>query len=73
MYRTITAETCRIREEIVRRHMESENDHDFDTTIETFSHPRYEIIASDQVYDGEAEVRRYYRSPALPFLISATR
>ena len=25
---------------VVREHMESENEHDFDTTIGTFSHPR---------------------------------
>ncbi len=28
------------REATVREHMESENRHDFDTTIATFSHPR---------------------------------
>ena len=48
------------REAIVRDHMESENVHDFDTTIDTFSHPRYEIVATGDVYDGEAEVRAYY-------------
>lgn len=48
------------REEIVREHMESENVHDFDTTIDTFGHPRYEIIATGDVYDGEAEVRGYF-------------
>jgi steroid delta-isomerase-like uncharacterized protein len=48
------------REEIVRRHMEAENVHDFDTVIATFSHPRYELIATDQVHDGEAAVRAYF-------------
>ena len=48
------------REAVVREHMESENDHDFDTTIGTFAHPRYEIIPTGDVYDGEAEVRRYF-------------
>lgn len=51
-----------VREEIVRRHMESENDHDFDTTIDTFTHPRYEIIATEQTHDGEEAVREYYRA-----------
>ena len=50
------------REEIVRRHMESENVHDFDTTIDTFAHPRYEIIPTDQLHDGEDAVREYYRA-----------
>jgi len=48
------------REAIVREHMASENVHDFDTTIDTFEHPRYELIATGEVYDGEAAVRGYY-------------
>jgi steroid delta-isomerase-like uncharacterized protein len=55
-----SAELRRRREAIVREHMESENHHDFDTTIGTFAHPRYELIATGEVYDGEQEVRRYY-------------
>ena len=47
--------------------MESENVHDFDTVIDTFSHPRYEIIATGQVYDGEAAVREYYRETRAAF------
>ena len=48
------------REAVVREHMESENHHDFDTTIDTFGHPRYEIIATGDVYDGEEAVRKYF-------------
>ncbi|HEV2981174.1 MAG TPA: ester cyclase [Solirubrobacteraceae bacterium] len=55
------------REEIVREHMESENDHDFDATIATFTHPRYEIVATGDVYDGEEEVRRYYAETRAAF------
>jgi steroid delta-isomerase-like uncharacterized protein len=55
------------REAIVREHMESENHHDFDTTIGTFSHPRYEIIPTGEVYDGEAQVRRYYATSRAAF------
>lgn len=55
------------REALVREHMESENAHDFDTTIETFSHPRYEIVATGDVYDGEQEVRRYYEETRSAF------
>ena len=55
------------REAIVREHMESENHHDFDTTIGTFSHPRYEIIATGDVYDGEAEVRAYFAETRAAF------
>jgi hypothetical protein len=41
------------REALVREHMESENRHDFDATMATFEHPRYELIATGDVYDGE--------------------
>ncbi len=50
------------REAIVRRHMEAENVHDFDAVIETFAHPRYELIATGQVHDGEEAVREYFRT-----------
>src|SRR3712207_956335 len=40
--------------------MESENHRDFDTTIETFDHPRYELIPTGDVFDGEQEVRDYF-------------
>src|SRR5262245_7038107 len=45
---------------VVREHMEAENRHDFETAIGTFDHPRYELIATGDTFDGEAEVRRYY-------------
>ena len=48
------------REALVREHMESENRHDFDATIATFSHPRYELMASGEIFDGEDEVRAYF-------------
>ncbi len=48
------------REAVVREHMESENVHDFDVTIGTFSHPRYEIVPTGEVFDGEDAVRRYF-------------
>jgi steroid delta-isomerase-like uncharacterized protein len=55
------------REAVVREHMESENHHDFDTTIATFAHPRYEIIATGDVYDGETEVRGYFAESRTAF------
>jgi steroid delta-isomerase-like uncharacterized protein len=55
------------REAIVRAHMESENEHDFDATIDTFGHPRYEIIPTGEVFDGEEEVRRYYAETRAAF------
>jgi len=46
--------------EVVRAHMSAEIVHDFDAVIATFLRPRYELVGSRQVFDGEAEVRRYY-------------
>jgi steroid delta-isomerase-like uncharacterized protein len=61
------AKLRRRREAIVREHMESENVHDFDTTIDTFAHPRYELIATGDVYDGEEEVRAYFAETRTAF------
>jgi steroid delta-isomerase-like uncharacterized protein len=55
------------REATVRRHMAAENVHDFDTVIGTFSHPRYELIPSGAVHDGEAAVRAYFRETRTAF------
>jgi steroid delta-isomerase-like uncharacterized protein len=54
------AEIKRAREAIVREHMDAENRHDFEATLATFQHPRYELIPTGDVFDGEAAVRRYY-------------
>jgi len=62
-----TAEVRAWREAVVRRHMQSENEHDFDATIATFSHPRYELVATGQVHDGEAAVREYFRASRAAF------
>ena len=48
------------REAIIREHMESENHHDFETTLGTFEHPRYEIVPTGDVFDGAEEVKRYF-------------
>jgi steroid delta-isomerase-like uncharacterized protein len=55
-----TAASRKKREEIVREHMGSENRHEFDATLDTFAHPRYELIATGEVYDGTEEVQGYY-------------
>jgi predicted ester cyclase len=40
--------------------MESENEGRFSDTLATFTHPRYELIGTGQVYDGADEVKQYY-------------
>jgi steroid delta-isomerase-like uncharacterized protein len=55
------------REATVREHMESENRHDFDTTMETFYHPRYELIPTGDVHDGKGAVARYFEETRSAF------
>jgi steroid delta-isomerase-like uncharacterized protein len=57
----------REREATVRRHMQAENVHDFDTVIATFARPRYEIMATGAVHDGESAVREYFRETRTAF------
>jgi len=55
------------REACVRQHMQAENVHDFDAVIDSFSHPRYELIPSGAIYDGEIAVREYFRETRTAF------
>ena len=65
---TDTTATLRARREaVVREHMESENRHDFDATIATFKHPRYEIVPTGDVFDGEQAVRGYFAASRSAF------
>ncbi len=52
---------------VVREHMESENHHEFDVTLATFAHPRYELIATGEVFDGAEEVSDYYATSRTSF------
>ena len=48
--------------EIIREHMDTEVTQEFDRTLATFNgHPRYEIMPTGQVFDGDDEVMGYYR------------
>jgi steroid delta-isomerase-like uncharacterized protein len=38
--------------------MEAENAHDFDRCIAAFAHPRYEIVATGEVWDGHSGVNK---------------
>ena len=45
--------------QMVREHMTSENELRFEDTLSTFDHPRYELIATGEVFDGADEVAGY--------------
>ena len=47
--------------------MQSENDLDFDRTLATFKHPRYELYGNGAVFDGPDEVARYYQNSRAVF------
>jgi steroid delta-isomerase-like uncharacterized protein len=63
----VTPELRRQREQLVIEHMETENRHEFEATIETFDHPRYELIGTGDVYDGREEVARYFEETRTAF------
>ena len=63
----VSAKLRQQREEIVVEHMESENRHEFDVTLETFDHPRYELIGTGDVYDGPREVADYFEETRTAF------
>jgi steroid delta-isomerase-like uncharacterized protein len=52
---------------LVREHMESENVHQFDVTMATFEHPRYEIIPTGDVFDGAEAVAEYFATTRRAF------
>jgi steroid delta-isomerase-like uncharacterized protein len=55
------------REAIVREHMDSENRLEFDATMRTFHHPRYELIGTGEVHDGEQAVAAYFEQTRTAF------
>jgi steroid delta-isomerase-like uncharacterized protein len=63
----MTTSLREIRERTVREHMESENRHEFDVTMGTFEHPRYEIVPTGEVHDGPDAVDRYFRETRAAF------
>ena len=48
------------REKIVKEHFDTEVSKEFERTLETFDHPHYEIMATNEIYDGAEEVMQYY-------------
>jgi steroid delta-isomerase-like uncharacterized protein len=58
----------RRRLEVIREHMDTEVTQEFDRTLATFNgHPRYEIMPTGQVFDGDDEVMGYYRMTRTAF------
>lgn len=51
----------------VRGHMQSEIVHDFEATLATFDHPRYELYGHGQVFDGADAVMGYFKTSRAAF------
>ena len=64
----ITEELRRSRLEVITEHMDTEVTKEFDRTLATFNgHPRYEIVPTGQVFDGDDEVMGYYLTTRTAF------
>ena len=63
----VSAKLRQEREQLVIEHMELENRHEYGATIDTFHHPRYELVGTGDVYDGPEEVARYFQETRTAF------
>jgi len=64
----ITDDLRQRRLEVIEEHFRSEVDKEFDRTVATFNgHPRYEIVPTGQIIDGEDEVLTYHRNQRTSF------
>jgi steroid delta-isomerase-like uncharacterized protein len=48
------------REEIVLEHIDAENRCDYEAALATFERPRYEFVATDEVYEGAEAVMKHW-------------
>jgi predicted ester cyclase len=63
----ITDEVRAAREKVVLDHFADEVAQEWDSVLSTFPHPRYEIIPTQTVHDGDAAVRGYYHDTRVAF------
>ncbi|CCH28543.1 nuclear transport factor 2 family protein [Actinosynnema sp. NPDC047251] len=49
-----------LREAIVLELLESENEHEFAAAVAAFDHPRCEVVATGEVFEGPAALAGYY-------------
>ena len=63
----VSEELRATRDALVREHMDAENRLDFSAALATFTRPRYDLIGTDQVFEGPEAVSEYFRRSRLPF------
>ncbi|MEV0677945.1 nuclear transport factor 2 family protein [Actinosynnema sp. NPDC050436] len=49
-----------LREALVLEHLESENEHEFAAAVAAFDHPRCEVVATGEVFEGAPALAGYY-------------
>ena len=55
------------REEICVGHMRAENAHEFESAIGFFERPRYEVVATGEVYNGHSELGKLMQENVTAF------
>ncbi len=55
------------RERVVLDHFHDEVEQDWDAVLSTFPHPRYELVPTQTVHDGDLAVRSYYHDTRVAF------
>jgi len=55
------------REKIIQKHMDAEVEKNAMTTVGTFSHPRYEVIPTGEVHDGDQAVESFLSEGMIAF------
>jgi steroid delta-isomerase-like uncharacterized protein len=63
----IAAEARARREKVVLDHFHDEVEQDWDAVLSTFPHPRYELVPTQTVHDGDGAVRAYYHQTRVAF------
>src|SRR6187399_616600 len=55
---------ARERDRVVRAHIDAEERGDWGAALETFRHPRYEVVPTNEVHDGADAVHDFYQESA---------
>jgi predicted ester cyclase len=63
----ISVKAREARERVVLDHFADEVAQDWDATLSTFPHPRYELVPTETVHDGGVSVRSYYHDTRIAF------
>ncbi|SDM56392.1 ester cyclase [Allokutzneria albata] len=63
----LTEEIRNARQKLVLDHFRDEVEQQWDDVLSTFPHPRYELIPTMTVHDGDSAVRGYYHQTRVAF------